>query len=115
MNTLEKLKFFDQTFRMLLYLVICLWGLFILLVVFVGESQRCADSASWLVSSAAWLAGVSSAPPLIYGLVRFLFWPNSPKKGGWIKVGGLILCIGAGLFVTGVILLAQAISHYGCR
>lgn len=111
---MDKTKFFNQTFKMLLSLTVCLWAIYFLLVAFVSESQGCTVGADWLVTTGAWAAGISSAPPLIYGLARFIFWPKGPR-GGAAVLGGWVLSFGAGIFVTCAILFALAISNYGCR
>lgn len=111
---MDKTKFFNQTFKMLLSLTVCLWAIYFLLVATVSESRGCTPGADWLITTSAWVAGISCAPPFIYGLFRFIFWPKGPK-GGFITLGGWLLSFGAGVFVTCAILLALAISNYGCQ
>lgn len=110
---MDKTKFFNQTFKMLLSLSVCLWALYFLLVAYIAESQGCTPGADWLVTTGAWAAGISSAPPLMYGLARFIFWPNGPK-GMAVLLGGWMLSFGAAVFVTVAIVFALAISNYGC-
>ena len=109
---MDKTKFFDQTFKMLLALMASAWVIYFLLLIFASDAKDCMAGTGRLFTTSAWLAGVSSAPPLVYGLFRFIAWPNGPKTSAG-KVG--ILVIGASIFVTLAILFALAISKYGCQ
>lgn len=111
---MNKEKFFDETFKVLLALTLTTWALYAAFIVFVGDSQNCSAGApSWLFSSLAVISGLLTAPPLAYGLFRLLQWPGGPKKG--VKAGGWFVSIGIVIFVFAATMLALAISHYGCK
>lgn len=109
---MDKTKLFSQTFKMLLGVMASVWVIYMMLIVFASDASECMAGTSRLVVVSAWLAGILSAPPLIYGLIKLLFYPNSAKTG---KLSGWVLSIGAAIFISLVILLALAIAEYGCR
>ena len=93
-------------------MTICAWVIYLMLIVFAGNSEGCTVSnIAWLFSAFAWIAGILSAPPLIYGLARLVFWPNG-EKNKLLSVG--IVAGGAAIFVTAATLVAMAVSQYGC-
>jgi len=111
---MNKTKFFDETFKVLLAVTVSTWLVYVAFIVFVGESESCAVGApGWLFTTMAVTTGVMSAPPLVYGLVRLLMWPGGPKSG--VKAGAWFVGTGVVLFVVAATLLALAISQYGCR
>lgn len=110
----NKIQFFDQTFRLLVVLAGCAWAIYAMLLIFAGDSNGCAADVSTLFTVSALAAGIFTAPPIIYGLARLLFWPNGPKTN-MLGVAGWVLSVGAGIFITVVILFSLAISQYGCQ
>lgn len=111
----NKIKFFDETFKVLLSMTVCAWALYVVFVFFVGDSEGCVSGTpGWLITILAWTVGILSAPPLIYGLARLLFWPNGPKdKSVWAS--GWIVSAGVGIFIAAVILFAIGLSQFGCQ
>jgi|GEM_PF-4037237 len=113
MKTESKLRFFDQTFKVLVSLSGCVWIMYFVLIFLVGDEATCsADNPRQLFVMAAWTVGVISALPMVYGLGRLLFGPGGPRRNG---LTGSIIISGAGVFVAGVILFALAIAEYGCQ
>jgi hypothetical protein len=109
---MQKFKFFDQAFKMLLSVTFSTWAIFIfMLVLFSSRAGECTEGTMWLFTVSAWTAGILSAPPLLYGLARILFWDNGTKNG---KTSGIVLVVGTLLFVSVVTLFALAVSRYGC-
>ena len=111
----NKLSFFDDTFRILFTLTISVWALYVALVIFATEGQSCMPGTSnGVLGVCALVTGVLSAPPLLYGLVRLLAWPDGPRiKNLWLI--GLIIGAGVIVFVALATFLAMAIAQYGCR
>ena len=109
----NKVKFFDEVFKLLLALTACAWLIYIALVIFAGDTTGCIH-AGWLFTASAWTAGIFSAPPIVYGLGRLLFWPGG-SKGTKVKVMGWGLSVGAGIFISLVIIFALVVSQFGCQ
>lgn len=115
MAFIDKEKFFDDTFKMLLAVAVGVWIVYVVFLLFAGEGKACeAGSSELMLSALALSAGILTAPPLVYGLVRLLFWPNGPK-GSSTWVAAWFVSLGVAVFVAGAILFALAISQYGCR
>lgn len=110
---MNKLKFFDEVFKLLLALVACAWGIYVLLALFASDVDGCAVGSTWLLSGSAIAAGILSVLPIIYGLIRLLFWPNSSSGVKTTATGWILSCVVA-IFTSLVILLVLMISRYGC-
>ncbi|HTH71835.1 MAG TPA: hypothetical protein VL737_00545 [Candidatus Pristimantibacillus sp.] len=111
----SRLKFFNETFKVLLAIMVCGWLMYLALIFLVSDNNRCmADTPDLLFTISAWTVGILSAPPLVYGMARLFFAPNSGKSQ-LSQAAGWIVSIGAGIFVAGLILFALAISQYGCQ
>lgn len=112
---MKDIKLFNETFLILLGMTICVWLLYIAFIVFVGDTANCAMGApSWLFKAFAITAGLMTAPPLVYGLARTLFARHkddheSEWAAGWMVGFGMVIFVGA------AVLVALAISQYGCR
>ena len=112
---MKDINFFNETFKILLVMTVCAWLLYIAFVVFVGDTEDCALGApGWLFNVLPVTTGVLTAPPLIYGLVRLLYWPKS-EEGESVWLAGWLVGSGIVVFVVAAILLALALSQYGCR
>jgi hypothetical protein len=111
----NKLKFFDETFKVLLTMTVCAWIIYVMFLLFADDNKGCVSGPpTFVLTGLALAAGILTAPPLIYGLVRLVFSTKEPKSAitwmaGWMIAGGIAI------FVTGAILLALALSQYGCR
>jgi hypothetical protein len=111
----NKIKFFDQTFKVLVILAACTWAIYLMLLLFAGDSATCKLGApSQIFTIAAWTVGILTGPPVAYGLVRVLFWPGGPKNRA-VYVAGWMVGVGAALFIAATVLFALAISQYGCH
>ncbi len=111
----NKQKFFNQTFKVLLALTISIWAIYVMLLLFAGTKEACmSGAANRILSQFAWVAGVFSAPPIAYGLVRLLQAPTG-SGGKSSKLSGWIIGCGAAIFVGAVISFAVIISAYGCH
>ena len=111
----NKQKFFNQTFKVLVVLTITIWAIYVMLLLFAGTKEGCTSGAAdRILTQFAWVAGICSAPPIAYGLVRLL---QSPTGGGGksTKLSGWIISCGAAIFVAAVILFAIIIAEYGCQ
>lgn len=112
---MDKEKFFDDTFKMLLALTAGVWIVYVVFLLFAGDGKVCEAASSELILNVLALsAGILTAPPLVYGLVRLLFWPEGPK-GQTIWIAAWFVSCGVAVFVTASILFSLAISQYGCR
>ena len=109
----SKIKFFDEVFKMLVSLAVCAWVIYGMLVIFVSDGDSCGAEVSGLFRVCALAAGILTAPPIVYGLIRLVFWPEGPKSRA-VKVASVVLSCGAGLFVAIVILFAAAVAR-GCQ
>jgi hypothetical protein len=112
---MKDLKFFDETFKILLAIAVSIWAIFAALILFVDDRQGCVSGAAGgLFTVMAIIAGVMSAPPLLYGLARLLWWPNGAEgKGVW--AAGTVILSGVGFFVAAAVAFAITVSHFGCR
>lgn len=113
MNNKEKI--FDDTFKILLSLTVTTWVIYGVFLLFAGENRSCQPGPPEMILSALAIAtGVLAAPPLVYGFVRLLFWPKSPKNTAtWIAAW--VIGVGMSVFIAAAILFALAVSQYGCR
>jgi hypothetical protein len=112
----SKIKFFDETFKVLFVFNVCTWLIYFAFILFVGGGESCeATSSSWFLTTLAWLAGTLTAPPLIYGVARLLFWPGGGPKHSLDFVAIWILIVGSGIFIAASILFALAVAQYGCQ
>ncbi len=110
---MSNLKLFNQTFKVLVVITVCIWAIYIMVLLFAGTKGACASGAATrLVNQFAWLAGIFSAPPIAYGLTRLLLWPNGTLKAN--KGSGWLIGSGAAVFVGALTLFALLISQYGC-
>lgn len=108
-------KFFDETFKILLSVTVSVWVIYVAFLLFAGDSKVCTTTPpDPILNVMAIAAGVLTAPPLVYGLVRLLFWPKSPRSGS-VWLAAWVICCGVGIFVGGAVLLAFALLQYGCR
>jgi hypothetical protein len=85
-----------------------------MLVLFVGDEGCMAIDSTLLFRISSVAAGIMTAPPIVYALVRLLFWPGGPKNTS-VYVMGWILRGGVGLFIAVAIIFALAISQFGCQ
>jgi len=111
----NKIKLASGTFRILGILMIGAWVVFVVSLVLLGDSPDCTEGThDAFFTTLAFVVGGLTAPPLVYGFVRLLFWPKGTKTklgmvAGWV-VGGAI-----GIFVAAVVAFAVSISQFGCQ
>ena len=112
----NKIRFFDETFKALLAVMVSAWVLYVILIFFIGDNDNCVPPGfpTGVFVGGAYVVAIASVLPIVYGLVRVLFWPNGPKSrstyiAGWV-MSGL-----ASLFVGAVILFAFLLSQFGCQ
>ena len=111
----NKQKLIDDTFKLLLIFTASAWAIYIAFLLLVGQNESCSvDPPGRFITFFALLAGLLTAPPLLYGLGRFLFWPTG-QKSRYTWIGGWILAFGAGIFIVLASLFALALSQYGCQ
>ena len=108
--------FINDTFMVLLTITASTWIIYLLFIGFTGDGPGCAAStvAKSFYDIISWAAGILTAPPLVYGLLRLLFWPTGTKNVG-VWAAGAVAAGGIAFFVVAVVLFAQAIAQYGCR
>lgn len=110
----NKLKFFNEAFKILLAIATTTWAIYLALIFLVEDREGCAAGISGqLFTVLALIAGGLSALPLLYGLLRLLFWPNG-QKSRTVLSGGWVMACGIAVFITAIILFALALSQYGC-
>ncbi len=112
----SKEKFFDDTFKMLLALTAGIWVVYAVFLLFAGDGKICQASppSEAILNGLALSAGLLTAPPLVYGLARFLSWPGGPKNKAGLA-GAWLVGFGMAVFVAAATMFALAISQYGCR
>jgi hypothetical protein len=111
---MDKIKFFDEVCKLLLALAACAWIIHVMLVLFVGNEGCMAVDSTMLFRISSFAAGIMTAPPIVYSLVRLLFWPGGPKNTS-VHVMGWVLSGGVGLFIATAIIFALTISQFGCQ
>lgn len=112
---MKDIKFFNETFKILLAMTVCTWLLYGAFIAFVGDTTDCALGApDWLFNVLAVTTGVMTAPPLVYGLARTLFSRHKDDHES-VWAAGWIVGIGMVIFVVAAVMVALAISQYGCR
>lgn len=111
----NKLKFFDETFKVLLAVAASMWAVYGMTIFFSEGEESCAyDISSPFFTALAVAAGIMTALPLFYGLARLLLWPDGSKsRANWL--GGWVISTGLAVFITAVIIFAVVVSQFGCR